>query len=192
MKNITKLHKGNYIRQLIFVTVIALPILILFIFLSVIPAGNQYKNYKKEIFKLKRELLIADKKYKTLQKNLYNIELGNHYVLTEFRKPKSMVDFKNDNPYIRSFREVKDKYEDTKLFSKRTFKIQTKYLYSTLENFFDLLENSDKYQMRFAIDFPIRFQVDKHRKLAINFNLNLYKAKPLPKREPRPYKDIQK
>jgi hypothetical protein len=192
LRNITKLHKGNYIRQLIFVTAIALPLLMIFIFLFVIPAGSQYKNFKKEIFKLKRELLIAEKNHKTLQKDLYNIELGNHYVLKEFRKPKSMVDFKNDNPYIRSFREIKDKYEDTKLFTKRTFKIQTKYLYSTLENFFDLLENSDKYEMRFTVDFPIKFRVDKHRKLAITFNLNLYKAKPLPKREPRPYKDIQK
>ena len=192
MKNITKPHKGNYIRQLIFLTSIALPILIIFIFSSVIPAGNEYKHYKKEILKLKREALIAEKRYQTLQKDLYNIELSNHYVLEEFRKPKSMIDFKNDNPYIRSFREIKDKYEDTKLFIKRTFEIKTKYLYSTLENFLDLLENSDKYQMRFAIDFPIRFRVDKHRKLAITFNLNLYKAKPLPKREPRPYKDIQK
>ena len=192
MRNITKLHKGNYIRQLIFVTAIALPILMIFIFLFVIPAGSQYKNFKKEIFKLKRELLIAERNYKTLQKDLYNIELGNHYVLKEFRKPKSMVDFKNDNPYIRNFKEINSKYEDTKLFTKRTFKIQTKYLYSTLENFFDLLENNDKYEMRFTVDFPIKFRVDKHRKLAITFNLNLYKAKPLPKRKLRPYKDIQK
>jgi hypothetical protein len=191
MRNITHPYKGNYLKHILIVTGVAIPILLIFIFFFVVPFGLEYKHIKRESKLKERDLLVAEHNFKESEKSLKELENLNYDLMNEFKNPKEIDDFIAENPYIEKIREENDLFEDGEIFEKHVYRVETKYLYTTLENFYDLLSNNNQHGMRFVIDFPIIFEEDKKR-LKIAFNIALYKLKPIKRDLVRPFKDIQK
>jgi hypothetical protein len=191
MRNITKPYKGNYLKHVLIVTGVAIPVLLIFIIFFVIPFGTDYKHIKRESKLKERELSIVEDNYNRSIHDLKQIEKLNHEVLTELREPKDLNDFKAENPYIDSITEIKDLFEESEIFKKYVYRVETKYLYNTLENFNDLLSNGEQYGFRFSIDFPVKFEREENR-LKVSFNINLYELKKIERDLIRPFTDIQK
>ena len=192
MRNLTKPHKGNYLKHLVIVTSMAVPILIIFIFVFVVPFGFEFKDIKKETKLLEKDLQMAELNQEKMKKELYNLEIEKAQIMHEFKKPTTVKDFQNENPFVDRISYLPNQTTDNKFFTQLIYKVETKQLYSTLDNFFDLLKNNQDFKMQFAVDFPIVFQVDKKRRLKSSFNLNVEQLKPITKELVRPYKDIQK
>jgi len=192
MRNITRPHKGNYLKHLLIVSAVTVPTLLIFIFFFVVPFGTEYKSVKKETKILERDLETVESNYKKEKHTLYNLEIGHKQIMSELKNFKSIDRFKTDNPYINNIESLKNKTEESKLFTKYVYQVTTKKLYSTLENFYDLMENSDDSKMRFVVNFPIIFEVAKKGKLKSYFNIDVFKLKPIKKEIVRPFKDIQK
>jgi len=192
LRNLTKPHKGNYLKHLVIVTSMAVPILIIFIFVFVVPFGFEFKDIKKETKLLEKDLQMAELNQEKMKKELYNLEIEKAQIMHEFKKPTTVKDFQNENPFVDRISYLPNQTTDNKFFTQLIYKVETKQLYSTLDNFFDLLKNNQDFKMQFAVDFPIVFQVDKKRRLKSSFNLNVEQLKPITKELVRPYKDIQK
>ena len=192
MRNITKSHKGNYLKHLLIVTSVAVPILLIFIFLFVVPFGTEFKSLKREAKLLERDLKTVELKHKHREKELYSLEVEHKQTMSKFKKPKNIDEFLNENPYIDKIIALKNKTEDRQFFTKYVYKVETKSLYSTLENVYDLMKNSKDFNMKFVIGFPITFEVAKKGRLRSSFYINIEKLKPIKKEIVRPYKDIQK
>jgi hypothetical protein len=170
----------------------AVPILIIFIFVFVVPFGFEFKDIKKETKLLEKDLQMAELNQEKMKKELYNLEIEKAQIMHEFKKPTTVKDFQNENPFVDRISYLPNQTTDNKFFTQLIYKVETKQLYSTLDNFFDLLKNNQDFKMQFAVDFPIVFQVDKKRRLKSSFNLNVEQLKPITKELVRPYKDIQK
>jgi len=192
MRNITKPHKGNYVKHLLIVSAVAVPTLMIFIFFFVVPFGTEYKSVKKDTKLLERDLKAIELNYAQQKKGLYNLEIEHKQVMSELKDFKDVDDFRTDNPYINKVAFLKNLTEDKDIFTKYSYLVETKKLYSTLENFYDLMENSTNSKMRFKINFPIIFEVAKKGRLKSSFNIDIFKLKPIKKEIVRPYKDIQK
>jgi len=192
LRNLTKPHKGNYLKHLIIVISVAVPILIIFIFVFVVPFGLEFKDIKKETKLLEKDLKVAELNQEKMKKELYNLEIEKAQIMNEFKNPTTVRDFQNENPFVDKISYLPNQTTDNKFFTQLIYKVETKQLYSTLDNFFDLLKNNQDFKMQFTVDFPIVFQVDKKRRLKSSFNLNVEKLKPIKKELVRPYKDIQK
>lgn len=191
MRNITKPHRGNYVKHLLVTTATTIPVLLIFIFFSVVPFGKEYKGVKKEAKLLERDLQVVELKHKHRFKELYNLELEHKQIMHKFKEPQSTDSFKSDNPYVYKIVELKEKREENELFEKLVYKIETQKIYSTLDNMYDLMKNSEDFNMKYVIDFPIIFEVEKRGRLKASFNLNIQKLKPIKKEIVRPYTDIQ-
>ncbi len=191
MRNITKPHKGNYLKHALLVTGIAIPILLIFIFLFVVPFGSEYKHIKRDSKVVERDLKQRELHYNERLNTLQRAELEHSNLLKTLETPKSLDEFKDENPFISKILSLQDRWEDGKLFRKEVYQIDTKYLYTTLNNFYDMLKHSDDFGFRFVLDFPIVFEADKG-KIKSSFAMSLYKLKPIDRELVRPFKDIQK
>lgn len=191
MRNITKPHKGNYLKHVLIVVGVALPTLLIFIFLFVIPFGAKYKEIKRDVKLVERDLKLAEMKYNKEKSKLGVLRQDNSLLLYELRNPKSIKKFQEDNLFIKKIIPLKERWEDGKLFKKEVYQLETDYLYTTLDSIYDLMENSKEYGMRFVVDFPIEFEAKK-RKIRSKLTFAVYKLKPIIRDLVRPFTEIQK
>lgn len=191
MRNTTKQHKGNYVKHLLIISGVAIPILLIFIFIFVVPFGSEYKSIKLESKILEREVAFLKTKREEVENNYFLMDKNNYKMMNEFNSPKEMEKLKDENPFIEKITHLKNSGGEVGLFIKDVYQIETKFLYTTLENIYDLMKNSKEYGLRFNINFPIILEAKKS-KLKSAFNINVYRLKPVKKDNIRPYTDIQK
>lgn len=191
MRNITKPYKGNYLKHVLIVTGVAIPTLLLFIFLFVVPFGTEYKHIKREVKFVERDLKVAEMRYEEKKSELKKLETENSFLLSELKNPKDLQIFKSENPFIEKIVPLNERWKEGKIFKKEVYQLETKYLYTTLDNIYDLIGNSEEYGFRFVVDFPIEFE-SKKRKIGSKITFNLYKLKPIERDLVRPFTDIQK
>jgi hypothetical protein len=187
----SKAYKGDYLKHILIVLAVTLPILLLSIFAVVVPYGNEFKDKKKASLKAERELRIVEleRDNKLSQKN--KIEFGNKELLAQLREPKPMLQFLDENLFVDTAILKNSLSKETEISEEITYQIKTRQLQTTLQNFYDLIENSNNFGIHFQLGFPIFFSADKGR-VESTFNMTIYKLKPFKQNIVRPYTDIQK
>lgn len=191
MRNITNPHRGNYLKHILIVGGISIPTLILFILVFVVPFGAEYKKIKQEIKLVERNLKVAEMGYEDKKAEFQELSHKHEKLLSELRNPKSVEELKRDNQFIQSITPLSNRWSEDKLFKKEVYQLETKYLYTTLDNIYDLLKNSSEYGFRFGVDFPIEFKSNKG-KIKAKMAITIYKLKPIKRDLVRPFTEIQK
>jgi hypothetical protein len=188
MENITKPYKGNYTKHLAAILIIGIPLLIVTILFVLLPFGDRFKQIKKEKLEVDLQYQKIALKYKEYKKHLYKLQIEEQKHLEKLYNPNPIEDFVENNPFIDKVyliaKEVRGKIE------KSVYKVETRALYGSLENFYDLLKNSSKYGIKFGVDFPIHLISENNRKLKIVFNMNVYKMKKRDEYRIQPYKEL--
>jgi hypothetical protein len=187
----SKAYKGDYLKHIAIASAITIPILLVAIFSLIVPLGNEFKDRKKDSFKSERALKIVEleRDNKISQKN--KIEFGNKELLKQLREPKPMLSFLDENLFISTAILKNSLSTETKNTKEIVYTIKTRQLQTTLQNFYDLIENSNKFGFRFEVGFPIKFSAEKG-KVESNFNISVYNLKPFKQNTIRPFTEIQK
>jgi hypothetical protein len=191
VKNISKAYKGNYLKQISVVSAITVPILMIAIFAFVVPYGNEFKHQKKESLKLERELRIVEMERDNKLSQKRNIETENRELLSQLRTPKPIIKFLDENLFVENAilkNSLSGKDGD---LEKIVYQISTRQLQTTLQNFYDLIEETGSFGFRFQVGFPIEFEAEKG-KVASTFFVDLYKLPPFKQNIVRPFTEIQK
>lgn len=191
MRNITKPYKGNYLKHVLIVAGVTIPILLLFIFLFIVPFGREYKSVKREVKSIERKLKIVENNYEKKKNELQRLNIEYANLLSEFKNPKDIKRFQEENPFIQKIVPLPERWQEGKLFKKEVYQLTTRYLYTTLNNVYDFMKNSDDYGFKFVVDFPIELEAKK-RKLKAVVTFDVYKLKPIKRDLVRPFTEIQK
>jgi hypothetical protein len=192
LRNISKPYRGDYLKHVLIVAGATVPILLIFIFAFVVPFGSEFKEKKREKKIVEKELRRAKLHYDSRISKLRELEIIHREVLKDIKHPKDMDLFLEERPFIKYSVPQKDLDGEEGYLERLVYKVQTKALYTTLESFYDILENDSSLGFRFQLDFPIQFEANSKNRISALFNINLYKLKPIKKEIVRPYQDIQK
>jgi hypothetical protein len=190
LRNISKAYKSDYLIHILYISGITIPILLIFIFVFVVPFGKEFKEQKRDSKIVERELRKVERHFNLRKSKLLELEFDNKTLLKQLRTPKDIDIFLEENPFMAKATLLNSSTIEEKYLDRVTYRIETKQLYTTLENFYDVIENNSNFGFRFQVDFPIKFEADR-QKIKAFFSLNVYKLKNIKKEIVRPYTDIQ-
>jgi hypothetical protein len=190
LRNISKAYESDYLIHILYISGITIPILLIFIFVFVVPFGKEFKEQKRDSKIVERELRKVERHFNLRKSKLLELEFDNKTLLKQLRTPKDIDIFLEENPFMAKATLLNSSTTEEKYLDRVTYRIETKQLYTTLENFYDVIENNSNFGFRFQVDFPIKFEAER-QKIKAFFSLNVYKLKNIKKEIVRPYTDIQ-